>query len=70
MTLQMEVFWKLLNTTKVNIFISKILPNKHFLIDIIWLMISILIFQLLNEPRLGTGIDPCMALTPFPSSIG
>jgi len=27
-------------------------------------------FQLLNEPELGVGIDPGMALTPFPSSIG
>jgi len=27
-------------------------------------------FQLLNEPGLGVGIDPGMALTPFPSSIG
>jgi len=23
-----------------------------------------------NEPELGVGIDPGMALTPFPSSIG
>ncbi len=27
-------------------------------------------FQLLNEPGLVAGIDPGMALTPFPSSIG
>ncbi len=27
-------------------------------------------FQLLNEPELGAGIDPGMALTPFPSSNG
>ncbi len=27
-------------------------------------------FQLLYEPGLGAGIDPGMALTPFPSSIG
>jgi len=27
-------------------------------------------FQLLNEPGLGAGIDPGMALTPLPSSIG
>jgi len=27
-------------------------------------------FQLLNVPELGAGIDPGMALTPFPSSIG
>jgi len=27
-------------------------------------------FRLLNEPGLGAGIDPGMALTPFPSSIG
>jgi len=26
-------------------------------------------FQLLNEPGLGAGIDPGMALTPLPSSI-
>jgi len=26
-------------------------------------------FQLLNEPGLGEGINPGMALTPFPSSI-
>jgi len=26
-------------------------------------------FQLLNEPGLGEGIDPGMALTPFTSSI-
>jgi len=28
-----------------------------------------LAFQL-NEPELSEGIDPSMALTPFPSSIG
>ncbi len=27
-------------------------------------------FQLLNEPELGAGIDPGMALTPFSSRIG
>jgi len=27
-------------------------------------------FQLLNEPGLGAGIDPGMALTPLPSTIG
>jgi hypothetical protein len=27
-------------------------------------------FQLLNKPGLGAGIDPGMALTPLPSSIG
>jgi len=27
-------------------------------------------FLLLNEPGLGAGIDPGMALTPFPPSIG
>jgi len=27
-------------------------------------------FQLLNEPALGAGINPGMALTPLPSSIG
>jgi len=27
-------------------------------------------FRLLNEPRFGAGIDPGIALTPFPSSIG
>ncbi len=27
-------------------------------------------FQLFNEPGLGAGINPGMALTPFPSSIG
>jgi len=27
-------------------------------------------FQLLNEPGLGAGIDPGMALAPFPLSIG
>jgi len=27
-------------------------------------------FQLLNEPGLGVGINPGMALTPFPFSIG
>jgi hypothetical protein len=26
-------------------------------------------FQLLNEPGLGEGINPGMALTPFPSSV-
>jgi len=26
-------------------------------------------FQLLNEPELVAGIDPGMALTPFPSSL-
>jgi len=37
-----------------------------FLVCPIWLPIF---FQLLNEPGLGAGIDPGMALTPFPSSI-
>jgi len=27
-------------------------------------------FQVLNEPGLGAGINPGMALTPFSSSIG
>jgi len=27
------------------------------------------IFLFLNEPKLGAGINPGMALTPFPSSI-
>jgi len=35
----------------------------------IWLPIISFFFQLLNEPGLGAGIDPGMALTPFPSSI-
>ncbi len=26
-------------------------------------------FPLINEPGLGAGVDPGMALTPFPSSI-
>ncbi len=30
---------------------------------------SFFLFQLLNEPELGAGIDPGNALTPFPSSI-
>ncbi len=29
-----------------------------------------ILFPLINEPGLGAGIDPGMALTPFPSSIG
>jgi len=29
-----------------------------------------ILFQLLYEPGLGAGIDPGMALKPFPSSIG
>ncbi len=29
----------------------------------------LLSIQLLNEPGLGEGIDPGIALTPFPSSI-
>jgi len=40
-----------------------------FLVCPIWLPIFFFLFQLLNEPGLGEGIDPGMALTPFPSSI-
>jgi len=36
----------------------------------IWLPIFSFFFQLLNEPGLDAVIDPGMALTPFPSSIG
>ncbi len=35
----------------------------------IWLPIFFISFQL-NEPGLGAGIDPGIALTLFPSSIG
>ncbi len=34
----------------------------------IWLPVFFLFFY--NEPELGVGIDPGMALTPLPSSIG
>ncbi len=34
----------------------------------IWLSVFFLFFC--NEPELGAGIDPGMALTPLPSSIG
>jgi hypothetical protein len=34
----------------------------------IWLSVFFLFFY--NEPELGAGIDPGMALTPLPSSIG
>ncbi len=34
----------------------------------IWLPVFFLFFY--NEPELGAGVDPGMALTPLPSSIG
>jgi hypothetical protein len=47
---------------------------NSFFLNIIWCApfgyLYFLSFQLLNEPGLGVGIDPGMALTPFPSSIG
>jgi len=39
----------------------------YFLVCPIWLLVFFLFFY--NEPELGAGIDPGMALTPFPSSI-
>jgi len=39
-----------------------------FLVCPIWLPVFFLFFY--NEPELGVGIDPGMALTPLPSSIG
>jgi len=43
---------------------------KYFFSGVPHLANYILIsFQLLNEPELGEGIDPDMALTPFQSSI-
>ncbi len=38
-----------------------------FLVCPIWLTVFFLLFY--NEPEFGGGIDPGMALTPFPSSI-
>ena len=44
-----------------------VLPFLMFLVCSIWLPKFFFLF--LNEPGLGTGIDPGMAMTPFPSSI-
>jgi hypothetical protein len=38
-----------------------------FLVCPIWLPVFLIFY---NEPELGVGIDPGMALTPLPSSIG
>jgi hypothetical protein len=47
--------------------------EPHFLILFFWCTpfgyLYFLSFQLLNEPGLGAGIDPGMALTPLPFSI-
>jgi len=42
--------------------------KKKILVCPIWLPIFFLFFY--NEPESGAGIDPEMALTPLPSSIG
>ncbi len=39
----------------------------NFLMCPIWLPVFVLLFY--NEAELGAGIDPGMALTPFPSSL-
>ena len=44
------------------------LEKKNFLVCPIWLPVFSYLFY--NEPELGVGIDPGMALTPLPSSIG
>jgi len=41
--------------------------NLIFLVCPIWLPVFFLFFY--NEPEVGAGIIPGMALTPFPSSI-
>ncbi len=47
--------------------------NKELFLIIFWCAsfgyLYFLSIQLLNEPGLGAGIDPGMALTPFPCSI-
>jgi len=40
---------------------------RLFLVCPIWLPVFFLFFN--SEPESGVGIDPGMALTPFPSSI-
>jgi hypothetical protein len=42
--------------------------NYFFLVCPIWLPVFLSFFY--NEPELGVGIDPGVALTPLPSSIG
>jgi len=49
--------------------IFSLFKKNIFLVCPIWVLVF-LSFYLLNEPGLGVGIDPGMALTPFPSSIG
>ena len=44
--------------------------NVVFLVYSIWLPLYYFFFPSINEPGLGSGIDPGMALTPFLSSIG
>jgi len=43
--------------------------EKKYFIGVPHLATCIFLF-VYNEPELGVGIDPGMALTPFPSSIG
>ncbi len=44
------------------------IKKKNF--GVLHLATYIFFFQSLNEPGLGAGINPGMALTPFSSSIG
>jgi len=48
--------------------LTHVLTEFIFLVCPIWLPVFFLFFY--NEPELGVGIDPGMALTPLPSSIG
>jgi len=50
-----------------NVLFLLILRNIYFLVCPIWLPVFFLFFY--NEPELGAGINPGMALTPFPYSI-
>jgi hypothetical protein len=52
----------------VDLIIFILFFSFSFLVCPIWLPVFFLVFY--NEPELGVGIDPGMALTPFPSSIG
>jgi len=44
--------------------------KKYIFFGVPHLATCIFFFQLLKQPGLGAEIDPGMALTPFPSSIG
>ena len=51
-----------------NVYVDSQEVTTNFNVSPIWLPVFLLFFY--NERELGVGIDPGMALTPLPSSIG